>query len=202
MQLLAFIIPSLLLLLQPLSVLATTPDNDSMKKPSPPVSVPATTSDKENMEKLNPLDPVLATTPDNKHVEKIKPGGVRREGTVNPAEGPCSVLLKSTTDPDVDCMDGGEHVMTISDGAVEGNDGDGDGKDASMQENKEPVKRKRVHHPTLYTWLVRGMKYHIEINSPLGETYRNLSTRAEQRAFAMEHGTQRPAQGTRLWAAR
>lgn len=288
MQLLA-LIPLLLLLLQPVSVLATTPDNDhleklnpsasvlattpnndNMEKLKPPVSTLANTPDNDHLEKLNPPVSGLATTPDNDHMERLKPGGVRRDDTgpvrislydqgededgepnltcdegergekavtcrllpfgdccqggdnelfdssrYDQVDGwtsfgiysgnsgdPCGVLLKSNKDWDITCLAGGDQGMTIFGASVEGDDGgggDGGGNDASIQDNGGASKpKKRAVRADWYTFQYRGMMYHIKMNSSLGETYRNLATKAEQREFAMEHGEPEPVVGRRV----
>ncbi|KAJ0109369.1 hypothetical protein J7T55_000294 [Diaporthe amygdali] len=147
MQLLAPI-PLLLLLLRPVSVLTTTPNNDHMEKLKPPVST-------------------LATSPDN---------------------------------------DRGEHGITNSGASVEGDNsggGNGGGNNVSIQDNRGASKpKKRAVRADWYTFTFLGMNYHIRMNSSLGETYRNLATKAEQREFAMEHGEPEPVVGRRVWAAR
>lgn len=96
--------------------------------------------------------------------------------------------------------------MTIFGAAVEGDNsggGDGGGEDASIRENMGASKRKkRAVRAEWYTFTFRGMNYHIRMNSSLGETYRNLATKAEQREFAMEHGEPVPVVGRRVRAAR
>lgn len=197
MQLLA-LIPLLLLLLQPVSVLATTPNNDHLEKPKPPVSTLATTPDdhmeklklpvsalatipdNDHVEKLNPPVCGLATSPNNDHMERLKLGGVRHEDT-----GPAR--------------------MTIFDAFVEGDNsggGNGGGNDASIQKGGTSKPKKRAVRAEWYTFQFRGMMYHIRMNSSLGETYRNLATKAEQREFAMEHGEAEPVWGRRVRAVR
>lgn len=154
--------PLLLLLLQPVSVPATTPNNDHTEKLKPPVSG-------------------HATTPDNNHMERLKLGGVRREDT-----GPVR--------------------MTVLGASVEGDNsggGNGGGNDASIHENGGPSKpKKRAVRADWYTFQFHGMMYHIRMNSSLGDTYRSLATKAEQREFAMEHGEAEPVWGRRVRAAR
>lgn len=119
---------------------------------------------------------------------------------------PCGILLSSTKDWDKTCLAGGEHGMTIFGAAVESDNsggGDGGGDDASTRENMRAIKRKkRAVRAEWYTFTFRGMNYHIRMNSSLGETYRNLATKAEQREFAMEHGEPVPVVGRRARAAR
>lgn len=148
------------------------------------------------METLEPPVSTLATTPDNDHMERLKPGGVRREDT-----GPVRISLHDQGEsdnekPNLTCDKGDEGDN--SDG------GNGGGNDASIQNNGEASKpKKRAVRAEWYTYHYRGMMYHIRINSSLGETYRNLATKAEQREFAMEHGEAEPGfKGPRVRAAR
>lgn len=83
------------MLLQPVSVLITTPNNDHMEKLEPPVSG-------------------LATTPDNDHMERLKPGGARREDT-----GPIRISFydqgeSDKEEPNLTCDEGeaGEKAVT------------------------------------------------------------------------------------------
>ncbi|KAK2598640.1 hypothetical protein N8I77_012035 [Diaporthe amygdali] len=122
---------------------------------------------------------------------------------------PCNTFARSTSSSDIKCLDGGEQGWTISGAAVEGSTGDGDGdngggNDAAVEENRGGNKpKKRARRANLYSFLLRETMYHIEINSSLGETYRNLATKAEQREFMIEHGKAEPYnRGSRLWAAR
>lgn len=119
---------------------------------------------------------------------------------------PCGILLRSTKDWDTTCFAGGEHGMTTFGASVEGDNsggGNSGGKDASVQENRgESKPKKRAVRAEWYTFTFRGMNYHIRMNSSLGETYRNLATKAEQREFAMEHGEPQPVVGRRVRAAR
>lgn len=74
----------------------------------------------------------------------------------------------------------------------------GGGDDASIKENRGASKpKKRAVRAEWYTFTFRGMNYYIRMNSSLGETYRNLATKAEQREFAMEHGEPVPVLGPR-----
>lgn len=111
------------------------------------------------------------------------------------------MLLRSTNDWDITCLAGGEQGMTIFGASGEGDNsgrGNGGGNDASIQDNGEARKpKKRAVRAEWYTYTYRGMMYHIRMNSSLGETYRNLATKAEQREFAMEHGEPEPAFGGR-----
>lgn len=195
MQLLA-LIPFLLLLLQPVPVLTTNPNNDNMETLEPPVSTLATTPDNNYLEKLKPPVSGLATTPNNDDMERLRPGAVRRKDTV-----PVRISLydqgeRDNEDPNLTC-----HERDEGDNS---GGGSGSGNDASIQENRGQSKpKKRAVRAEWYTYHYRGMMYHIRINSSLGETYRNLATKAEQREFAMEHGEAEPGfTGPRVKAAR
>lgn len=83
-------------------------------------------------------------------------------------------------------------------GGGNGGGGNGGGDDASIQENRGASKpKRRAVRAEWYTFTFRGMNYHIRMNSSLGETFRNLATKAEQREFAMEHGEPVPVVGPR-----
>lgn len=121
--------------------------------------------------------------------------------------GPYNTFARSTSSSDIKCLDGGEQGWTISGAAVGGSTGDGDGddgggNDAAMEEKRgENKPKKRARRANMYSFLIRETMYHIEINSSLGETYRNLATKAEQREFMIEHGKAEPyKRGSRLWA--
>lgn len=120
---------------------------------------------------------------------------------------PCGILLRSTKDCtwDITCLAGDEHGMTILGASVEGDNsggGNGGGNDASIQDSRGKSKpKKRAVRADWYTFTFRGMRYHIRINTSLGETYRSLATKAEQREFAMEHGEPEPVVGRRVRAA-
>lgn len=121
-------------------------------------------------------------------------------------DSPCNTLLRSTNSRDITCLAGGEQGRTISGAPVEGSAGDGDGhgdgggNNASTGEKK---RKKRAVRAQWYSFQFRGMMYHIKINSSLGETYKSLATKAEQREFMIEHGEAEPyVSGCRLRAAR
>lgn len=81
--------------------------------------------------------------------------------------------------------------------------GNGGGDDASLQENWGEIKpKKRAVRAEWYTFSYRGMDYYINRYSSLGETFRNLRTKAERRDFAMEHGEPSPILGPRRVRAR
>ena len=83
-------------------------------------------------------------------------------------------------------------------------DGDSGGNDASMGEKRWEIKpKKRAVRADWYSFYFRGMIYNIKMNSSLGETYRNLATKAEQRNFMIEKGEAEPRiSGRRVRAAR
>lgn len=152
-------------------------------------------------------------------MEKMKAGGVRREDE-GPIEiglsdrgdderpklqsdtgndrSPCNTFTGSTSSSDIKCSDGGEQSQTISGAAVEGSTGDGDGdggggNEATMEKNTEEDKpKKRAVRANMYAFITRDTIYHIEIKSALGETYRSLPTKAEQREFMIKHGKAKP----------
>lgn len=65
--------------------------------------------------------------------------------------------------------------------------------DASTEENREGSKpKKRAVRAEWYSFIYRGTMYHIKMNSPLGETYKSLATKAEQRNFMIENGEAEP----------
>lgn len=80
--------------------------------------------------------------------------------------------------------------MEDSSGDIVGNSG---GNDATTEENGELNKpKRRAVRAEWYTLMFRGTMYQIKTNSPLGETYRNLATKAEQRDSLMEYGEKDP----------
>lgn len=157
-----------------------------METLDPPISTLATTPDNNYQEKLKSPVSGLATTPNNDDLERLKQGRVRRGDT-----DPVRISLydqgeSKNEEPNLTCDEG-------DDGDDSGG-GNGGGHDASIQDNGEASKpKKRAVRAEWYTFTFRGMMYHIRINSSLGETYRNLPTKAEQREFAMEHGEAEPA---------
>lgn len=102
----------------------------------------------------------------------------------------------ATSSSDTKCLASGESGLTVPGAAMEGSTGDGDGgndDDAAAGENRggtEP--KKRAVRANLYAYRIAGTIYHITINSPLGEAYRNLSTKAEQREFMIRNGAAKP----------
>lgn len=120
-----------------------------------------------------------------------------------------SKAVTCTSSSDIKSLDGGEPERTNSGASAEHSTGDGDGddrggNDATMEENIEEEKpQKRAVRANLYAFIIRDTIYHIEIKSSLGETYRNLATKAEQREFMIKHGMAKPYNpGGRLWAVR
>lgn len=235
MQLLA-LIPLLLLLLQPISVLATTPNNDHMEKLKPggvrredtrPVRISFYDRGESKNEDRNLTcdegdkgEKAVACRPlpfgdccqggnkelfDSARSDQVD-GWTSFAVYTDNDRNSCGISPKSTKDSDITCLAGGEHGMTIFSVSLEGDNsggGDGGGDDASIRENMGASKRKkRAVRAEWYTFTFRGMNYHIRMNSSLGETYRNLATKAEQREFAMEHGEPVPVVGRRVRAAR
>lgn len=152
-------------------------------------------------------------------MEKMNAGGVRRddEGPIEISlsdgddderpklqsdigndRSPCDTFTGSTSSSDIKCPDGGEQETTNSGAAAEGSSGDADGddgggNDATMEKNTEEDKpQKRAVRANMYAFITRDTIYHIEIKSSLGETYRNLPTKAEQREFMIKHGKAKP----------
>lgn len=156
------------------------PWTHSITAPAPPTCFCPCNRSRQRLEKLKPPVSTLAITPDNDHMEVLKPGGVRHQDT--------------------------SPVTTIFGASVEGDNsggGNGGGNDASIRDNRGASKpKKRAVPAEWYTFTFRGMNYHIRMHSSLGETYRNLATKAEQREFAMEHGEPEPVVGRRVRAAR
>lgn len=200
MQLLA-LITLLLLLLQRVSVLATTPDNDHMERLKP------------GGVRHDDTGPVRIALYDQGEGDNEDPNLTCDEGDEGEKAAACTgndcdprgILPKSTKDWDITCLAGGEHGMTIFGTSVEGDNSggsDGGGNEASIQENGVASKpKKRAVRADWYTFQFRGMMNHIRMNSSLGETYRNLATKAEQREFAMEHGEAEPVVRRRVRAA-
>lgn len=163
-------------------------------------------------------------------MEKMKAGGLRRddEGPIEISlsdrgdderpklqsdigndRSPCNTFARSTSSSNTKCLDGGEPERTNTGATVEGCTGDGEGKDgggndATMDKNTEEDKpQKRAVRANMYAFIIRDTIYQIEIKSSLGETYRNLPTKAEQREFMIKHGKAKPNNlSGRLWAVR
>ncbi|GAB1316798.1 hypothetical protein MFIFM68171_07008 [Madurella fahalii] len=111
-----------------------------------------------------------------------------------PLADPCQQLLERKREV---CLAGSSHGSTVTGASVEG-----PSAARKRQDGSTSGLARRAVRPNKYTHRIRDTDYHLDINSPLGEEYRNLTSKEAKRAFMIKYGEPKPTVNKRWLAKR
>ncbi|GAB1316869.1 hypothetical protein MFIFM68171_07079 [Madurella fahalii] len=110
--------------------------------------------------------------------------GWRKLGVYAGVADPCETVIQEKKKF---CLAGSPSGMSITGAIVKGPSGRKKREDGSVEGPKP-----RGVRANKYTVRVRDTDYHVDIDSPLGEQYRNLTSIEAKRDFMLKHGEPRP----------